>query len=206
MDEKLTINANGLKLIPLKSRVISLYPDDPERNNVQPGQLLSLASRFFKSQAWIIAYLYSSVIVGKWENNSFLFYEPKKFDESRILKLRLFDRDQELFVWKSGTVLKARLRRDDPEGANHYAIIADHVLSGTKSKILENGWIRIWENRGGMLNLPLKNAYVDSENNPKKRIHIRTNNYIGDNEAYQSTYMDCRFVGFTEGEGTEFLL
>ena len=47
---------------------------------------------------------------------------------------------------------------------------------------------------------------MDTEKAPDKRIFIRTYNYIDENDenqVYQSTYADCRFVGFTDG--TNFL-
>ncbi|ETR64861.1 MAG: hypothetical protein OMM_15233, partial [Candidatus Magnetoglobus multicellularis str. Araruama] len=115
MDGKITPPANGLKLINLKSRVIPIYPDSPKRNGIKPNELLPLITKNFVSNAYVIAYLYSYVMVGKWENNSLLFHDPQQFDESKILKLRVFNREQELLVWKSGNELKARLRKDDPK-------------------------------------------------------------------------------------------
>lgn len=130
----------------------------------------------------------------------------KKFDEAHILKLRVFNQEQELLVWKSGNTLKARLRKDNLNGKNCYAVVADHVLAGTRTKPLENGWIRIREKlRGGALTLPFQDAYVDTEKEPDKRIFIRTYNYIDENQVYQSTYVDCRFVGFRFTSGTKFL-
>lgn len=204
MDEKRAIKANGLELIQLDSQVLPLYPGNPEQKEVQHGQLIPIISRDFHSHpTYVVAYLYSAVIIGKWENDSFLFYEPKNFDEAHILKLRVFNQYQELLVWKSGNTLKARLRKDNLNGRSCDAVVADHVLAGTRTKPLENGWIRIREERGGALTLPFQDAYVDTEKAPDKRIFIRTYNYIDENQVYQSTYADCRFVGFTDG--TNFL-
>lgn len=205
MDGKRTVKANGLELIQLDSHILPLFMDNPERNEIQPDQLIPIISTNFNSAAYVLAYLYSAVIVGKFENNEFIFYEPKKFDETHILKLRVFHQEQELLVWKSGNTLKARLRKDDFKGATCEAVVADHVLSGTKTESLGNGWIRISKKRGGVLDLPLQNGYADGE---KARIFIRTYNYLTDiseNKAWQSTYCDCRFAGFTQGPDSNFL-
>ena len=204
MDEKRIIKANGFKLIHLDSQLVPLYADAIHRNDVQSGELTSIISCHFLTPSYVVAYLYSMVKIGKWEDNSFQFYESECLEKDHILKLRVFNSEQELLVWKSGSSLKARLRKDNLNGNSSYAVVADQVLAGTQTKPLNNGWIRVWEERGGSLELPFPNVYVNVKEKPDKRIHIRTYNYIGETPAYQATYVDCRFVGFTDGEN--FLL
>lgn len=196
MDEKLIMEANGIKLITMDTHLIPLY-QDVNRNDVQSGQLTSLISNHFHNFAYIAAYLYSKIKIGKWENNDFQFYESEGLNEAHILKLRVFNQQQELLVYKSSGSLKARLRKDNLNGSGSYAVIADQVLAGAQTKPPNNGWIQVRHKRGGSLELPLLNAYVISSD---KRIYIRTYNYIGETPVYQATYEDCRFVGFTDGE------
>jgi CRISPR-associated protein (TIGR03984 family) len=78
-------------------------------------------------------------------------------------------------------------------------VVANQVLFGTrKGKNCNERFTEITEDRGTSLILPFANFSVDDKRN---RIHIKTHNYVGYNTVNQAIYVDCRFVGFTDGNG-----
>jgi len=183
-ERKLLDKANGLEqyLIKSEAKPYSI-------NNLE--QALSL----FDSTGYVIAYLDYKVFVGKINIDSFEFFENETIEERYIQKLRLFNDDKELLIWRDNDGLKGRLRIDG-EGKDTFVVDACQVLWGTEKKELGNGWIKLFEDRGTELILPYdENIKIDEKEN---RLFIITRNYISFHpDTNQATYIDCRFIKFT---------
>jgi len=178
------MKANGLELKKIRSKaeVVTI-------NN------LSEAFRHFGSDGFVVAYLDYRVLIGKINNNSFEFYNGEAIEERYIQRLRLFNEDKELLIWRDNSGLKGRLRIDG-EGDETFVVEACQVLWGTNRKDLGNGWSKLYEERGTELILPFGKIEI---NNRKRRLFLKTRNYITFHpDTHQASYGDCRFTGFTE--------
>lgn len=186
-----TIKPNGLKYHKVKtsSEQFEIKTDEDIFKNAPQN-------------AWFIAYLFHRVVIGKIVNDGFVYYkqEDKDVTLSNVQKLRVFNTDAELFVWRTykGTY-KARLRKDG-EGEEQGVVDAHQVIFGTEAKPIKNdeSYSCLTEKRGTEIILLLKNlGILDSDiNNEKGRLCIHTRMYIGYIEEMQATYEDVRFVEF----------
>ncbi len=194
MDEKCELKANGLELVSLKSKAEPLCLIDQPR-------LHTILTENFTNQAFVVAWLDHSVMIGLWNGKGFEFYDAGNLDLKYLQRLRVFDPRQELHVWRTNGKWKARLRRDG-EGENAEAIVAHQLLFGTKGERLSSRYARIREDRGTKLLLPLADVQFDEDEKGvlKERVFIKTHNYIRYNAVHQATYFDCRFVAFTNGQ------
>jgi CRISPR-associated protein (TIGR03984 family) len=150
--------------------------------------------------AWFIAYLFHRVVIGKVVNKQFEYYKQADKDVvlANIQKLRIFNKDAELFVWRTNQgKYKARLRKDDV-GEEQGVVDARQVMFGTEAKPVNETYSCLTEKRGTEIILPLKDLGIkDSEiNDGKGRLCIHTRSYIGYIEDTQATYEDVRFVKF----------
>jgi CRISPR-associated protein (TIGR03984 family) len=108
-----------------------------------------------------------------------------------ILRFRIFDQDRELFLWKTGDIIKYRLRNDQ-SGESVEVIDADQVMWGT-TFIGSDGMIKVSESRGVKYELP--ESCVDNPLLPgAERLVLRTRNYVDYNEIGQASFVDSRFV------------
>lgn len=183
------MKANGLDIIKLdtNTQYFTLKKLD---------ELVSILSEKFPAKSFVVAYLDYEVLIGTWINNAFNFFNSKQIEYKYIQKMRVFDANQELFVWRTSNGLKSRLRIDERIGqGKKEAVIARQALFGTKAEILNNNFTKITEERGTTLILPFSNLNVDEEN---MRIFIKSYNYIGYTDVNQATYIDCRFVCFCD--------
>lgn len=155
--------------------------------------LESTLTEKIKDGAMIVAYLSYKVMVGTLTGGRMKFYQDEQFEIKYLQKLRAFDLDKEILLWhRKGTAFAMRLRIDGT-GKEQDVVEVCQVLWGTKAKAEDGGWIRLTEDRGVKLILPLKERIVDANTN---RVKIKTRNYIDYNETGQAGYMDCRFVEF----------
>jgi CRISPR-associated protein (TIGR03984 family) len=183
------MEANGLCLMELGSETKPVNGIDERHEE----SLLSVLAATFPGKAFVAAWLHHVVRIGTWHMNAFHFHDADSLPLKHILKVRVFDHDSELLVWRTRMGLKARLRRDDREGSGTHVAAAEQVLFGTKvAGHPSDGYTEITEDRGTKLILPFRDIGVDDKRN---RILIRTHNYL-DNQANQATYADCRFVRF----------
>lgn len=177
------IEQNGLKLYEIKTKT------EP----ISEISALEETMRHFNEDGYVVAYLTYGVYVGRYKNREFEFYEKLELNPDFIIRLRIFNENQELYIWKTGNKLSGRLRIDT-DGSSTPVIDAYQVLWGTDKKELKDGWTRIFEERGTELILPFFDITVD---NSKKRLFLKTRNYIDfHSHIYLATYIDCRFVGF----------
>lgn len=193
MTAECKLEINGLKLRTIKTMVtVNQTIKITDYNCLQ-----EIVSNSFGGEGFVIAYLDYKVLVGKFKNGRLIFYQDEIFELKYLQKLRVFDEDRELFIWKSdGGSFNSRLRVDG--GGEEKEIVEAHqVLWGTrKDEKVTNGWGRISE-RGMELTLPIATFTVDTE---KNRVKIKTYNYISYNEIGQAGYVDSRFVDFLKGE------
>jgi len=179
------MKSNGLTYLNMKtsSTPVTVNSDQDILNNAPEG-------------AWFVAYLYHRVVIGKLENKQLIYYKQENDDVKllNILKLRIFNEDTELFVWKTNLGgHRARLRTDG-NGTEQGMVEAKQVLFGTKAEELGNGYSKLTENRGTEIILPLTNLKIDEKDH---RMCIKTRSYIGYFEKTgQATYEDVRFVKF----------
>ena len=157
--------------------------------------------------AWFIAYLFHRVVIGRVVDKQFVYYKQDDKDVmlSNVQKLRVFNKDAELFVWRTNQgIYKARLRTDS-EGKEQGVVDANQVLFGTKVEIIDQKYSILKEDRGTEIILPLKDLGIsDSDINAEKgRLCVHTRSYIGYIDDMLASYEDVRFVEFVmykEGE------
>jgi CRISPR-associated protein (TIGR03984 family) len=178
--------ANGLKLHHIKTKVETLPV-------LHEGELMKSLQGLFKDDGYITAYLDYAVLMGYFRDGKCIFHEHGEIEEKYLLRLRLFNESKELYLWRSPEGFKARLRIDG-EGEESPVIDAHQVLWGTRAKPIGE-FTELTEDRGTRLVVPLKDLYIDDK---KKRLFIRTRNYIGYTQNHQATYIDCRFIGFSD--------
>lgn len=168
------------------------------------GQLQQAISPVFndtgRTTTYVVAYLDYRVLIGKFENNQFLFYQDETFEPKFLQKLRVFNQKQEFLLWRQGEHrFNSRLRVDELDNENNeqdIVVVAEQVLWGTQSKNLATGWSKLTESRGTILILPFDSITVDDS---QKRVKIKTHHYIEYNEIGQAGYVDSRFVEFITG-------
>lgn len=184
------MTANGLKMKEIKSRVEFIE----KVNTIQE----MVAKVKFSEETFAVFYLAHKVLIGNFRNGEFIFYNKEDFDDEFVIKARIFNKDKELYIWRSDGGLRARLRIDN-EGENTIAVDARQVLFGTKATPLGNGYTKLIEERGTELVVPFDDLKIDER---KNRLFLHTRNYVDFNEAHQAGYVDCRFIGFAP-EGRE---
>lgn len=143
---------------------------------------------------YVVAYLDHMVLIGESKNGRLKFYNNFSIEneQKHIQRVRVFNENEELLIWKAEQCFKGRYRRDG-DGTQQYAIDARQILWGTKLERLSDDFIKISEERGTELILPLSTIATVDE---RRRIALKTRNYIGYLPTHQATYIDCRFMGF----------
>jgi len=171
-------------IITIKSRV---EPQDNENN-------ISDIEKFVKkeiSTGYIVVWLNYAIFIGKIEDREFIFHNGLIPDLSHLLQLRVFNKEKEIFIWRSSLAYKYRIRVDN-DGEDTVVIDAEQVLWGTHSRNLGGDFSEIYEDRGIKLIIPFKDLNL----NPDKRLILKTRNYIRHNEIGQAGFVDSRFVDF----------
>ena len=152
--------------------------------------------------SWFIAYLDHRVVIGKVIDNKFIYYQDERNDVNfdTIQKFRAFNKDAELYIWRTAAGnYKARLRTDGI-GSAQGVVDANQVMFGTEAKKLLSregvSYSCLTEKRGTEIILPISELVI---NEKKERLCIHTRSYIGYiEETMQATYNDVRFVGFVK--------
>lgn len=157
--------------------------------------LIDTIRKTFVDPGIAVAYLNYTVLVGKYENETLYFYKDQSFEIKQLQRLRVFNENKELLLWLKNETYNARLRVDGV-GELLDVVDAGQILWGTDVVSLDNGWSLVYEARGTELILPLKGMELDKG---KKRLKLKTRNYICANEVGQAGYFDSRFVSI-EGD------
>lgn len=160
----------------------------------------------FKEDGFVVAYLDYTVLIGKYLNGKkkALFYESGSFEPKFLQKIRVFNQDKEVFIWRTEEGFKGRLRVDE-KGKGTFVVDATQVLWGTKAKEKTGDFTLLSEERGTELKLPFLFSELEYINDEKNRVFLKTRNYIGYNKIGQATYVDSRFLGFTISKDMDYL-
>lgn len=160
------------------------------------NDLMDLQNKFAE-EGMVVCYLDNRIIIGDFNRAGFKFSDNLVPEFRFIQKIRIFNKKQELFGWRSGDKIKARLRID---GTGEPCEFLDSVLSlsGTRKEPLHDGFCRLTESRGTCIILPDKNFLVDEGAN---RVGIGVRNYIDYTNSCQATFCDSRFLGFVQMGG-----
>ena len=119
-------------------------------------------------------------------------------EELYIQQLRIFNTSSELLVRRMSKGLYGRLRQDG-DGNVTDVVVAHQALFGTwedEDATIKEGFSKITERRGTSLIVP----FTDLPFKNKRRVCMKTHNYVCCNEFGQAAYADSRFVGFTDGQ------
>lgn len=181
---------NGMSLICLKS--------DHTNDEAEINQLENIVKKI-ENNSYFICFFDFKIEIGLFIKNKFILFDEKiEFleDLKFIQKLRIFNENEELYIWKSGKKLKWRHRKDNKGNERNERKVIDinQVISGNTSTTLSNGWSKLTDTSGTELYLPfdLQDNIKDSQ---KLLLHVR--NYIGFENTYnQPFFEDQRFVGF----------
>lgn len=167
--------------------------------------LEDLAHDKFGEVGFCIFYLDDKVLFGRYDGTSFLFYKKYLPKPKHIQKMRLFNQNKELLLWRkrwnghSGN-FAFRLRVDE-EGDNTDVIVAMQLLWGTKANSLDENFTELSEKRGMKIIIPLKGIEVDDG---EKRLFILTRNYINyktdDSASHESETDSCLKTSATPGD------
>lgn len=183
------LKENGLRLFEISSTT------EPFKNMKinEVSDLITFIDTKISGEYCAVLYLYNEVLIGNY-NNGFSFYDNKTFDLNDLIKMRIFNNDTELLLWKNDDNFCGRIRKDssNENGNNSKVVEVKQILYGTNSENLENGFVRLFEDRGTEVILPGNFDIQDAKN----RVSIKTRNYIEYNDLNQAVYVDCRFVNF----------
>lgn len=159
-------------------------------------ELQNHIKEYFPGKCFVVSYLDYKILIGKVTEKGIEFYREEVFDPKYLIKLRVFNEQKELLLWREKEYQFSGRFRIDDEGDEEYFVPAEQLLWG-KVKENKDDWVLLSEARGTQIHLPYK--FKKPEN---KLLMLRTHNYIGYNELGQAGYIDCRFVSFCKG-GTE---
>jgi len=160
-------------------------------NNIQ-GDLSDFMLCKASRGDYVVAWLAYGVFFGKVGNGSIEFFNNEKPDyEKYLVKLRVFNKNRELLIWRSGEIFKGRLRTDG-EGKDKVEFIdADQILLGTKSEDCNNSeFSRVTDGKGTNFIMPFPSLNLTD----KKRLVLTTRNYLDSNAIGQTGIIDSRFV------------
>ena len=142
------------------------------------------------SNAKAVAWYFDEIVFYNIENNN--WNAPMK-ELADLVRLRIFDSNNELHIWRNNGVLNGRLRIDSI-GEDVEYIIGKPLLNGTTFNIVKPGIVAT-EEKGIYFQLPYPELEIIDDRN-KDRIALITHNYIGYTDIGQAGYVDCRFVDF----------
>lgn len=186
------MKTNGLK----KSNILS---------NVKPLVIKSNQDvlQNFTGNGWFIAYLFHRVVIGQFIDGALDYFQKESGDVNieNLIKLRIFDANSELYVWRTNLGgFKGRLRTD---GVGSFTDVVDakQVIFGTKAELIGESYMKLSEKRGTEIIMPLADIGISENaiNDMDGRLCIQTRSYIGViKETGQASYEDVRFVEFVK--------
>lgn len=188
---------NGLRLSMMKSSVVIINKIDLSDSN----SLKSYVTTNFGQKGICIFYFDYGVQIGKYDGEDFRLFKNEIPEPRFMWKMRLFNQNQELFIWKKNARGFVGRLRIDGEGDETDVVEAKQMLWGTDSQP-QDDFSELFEERGTKIILPFNDLKVNKEN----RIFILTRNYVSymtcDSSYEQAGYVDSRFVAFTDKNGT----
>lgn len=158
--------------------------------------LWDLIREFLSSDVYLLAYLNYKVLAGRFRDKKPEFYADETFDPKFLLRLRVFNKEEELLLWKRSDVLFDTRYRTDCEGEKIDVVEAGQLIWG-EVEALEPGWVKLRDKGRGMeLAIPWDGPVEKGE-----RFKIKTRNYINYSDMGQAGYTDCRLVEYYRAGG-----
>ena len=173
----------GLTIDTKKSRSKPLTPETIKLPDKDSFYLFVMEN--FGDKGCCVCYLDYTVLIGKYVDNKFIFYNNIEIEPRFIQRMRLFNKDKELHIWRKNDGLFSGRLRIDEEGNDTDVVDVCQLLWGTDSDQMEE-FTRIYEERGTELILPFKISVNENE-----RVFIKTRNYI----SYESYDGSCQQAG-----------
>jgi len=126
------------------------------------------------------------------EEKTFIFFDESIIDPHYLQRLRIFNDNSELYIWKTSSDDFAFRFRRDSNGELNEAVDTEQLLWGIEkdNPKLPKDWIKL-EERGIELVVP-----QPAERREKSRIWLKSRYYVGYNSLGQAGFVDCRFMGF----------
>lgn len=139
----------------------------------------------------VVCWLHYELLFGRITNGAVSFPNVEALPniDKHLVRLRAFNKDKELHLWRSGQDVKGRLRVDTEGDTTDY-IETDLYLWGNPADGAPEGYVHLKEERGWDAVVPFDGTL------PKNGVlRLATRNYIGyDEETCQAGYVDSRFV------------
>jgi CRISPR-associated protein (TIGR03984 family) len=216
------IAANGLRLIVLQTEAMGSWmdsgnaPQKPENIETLDGLCNFMADMI--DRGYVAAYLDDKFRFGIFKDKKFTFFDFNDLNPMHIKRLRIFNEDCELHLWRreieNGQCLfDWRFRKDSPAkeaGMDEmYAVDAFQSIfgsaigstTGNESSNADDFSI-LKEERVADIHIPIYGITED-----RLPIRIQTRNYVDflGEEGCEclAGYVDCRFVGFVDSRGNK---
>ena len=152
---------------------------------------LSQVKKYITQNSFVVAYLDYKTLFGKFENGEFVFFNSEQIDIKFIKKVRIFNKDNEFYLWKNGNELCGRIRNDKQFEYEE----SIQLLFGSSVDNFDEDWCQINEkSHGAQFIFPGNFKINDGEN----KVALKVHNYIGYTENNLATYVDSRFVEFVQ--------
>lgn len=142
---------------------------------------------------FIVCWLDYSVLFGKIDGKDLKLYGINDFNKCSkyLLRLKAFNQDEELHVWKTADVFKYRYIKDKVGNKFAEYIDAKQVMLGTKFKYVGN-FVEVSESSGIKYFVPRE--FIHNNINENSWMILYTRNYIDYNEIGQAGFVDNRFL------------
>ncbi|MHA1439593.1 MAG: type III-D CRISPR-associated protein Csx19 [Promethearchaeota archaeon] len=150
---------------------------------------------------YLICWLNHEILFGKIQDGNLIFFRNNlpNFDE-HLIKLRVFNENKELYIWKNLNGFKYRYRIDQQGETTYDYIDAKQIIWGTKSKKLTEFFSEIKEERGIKFIIP--SDWLNGKSlNDNNRLIMKTRNYLSYNNLGQASFTDSRIVNIKLKEG-----
>jgi CRISPR-associated protein (TIGR03984 family) len=148
------------------------------------------ADIFGENTAYIFLKESNDISIGLYKNKDFIFKDKVLENQNLFIDMRIFNKEKELYIWKTRDIFKSRLRVDG-KGEKYDFYDEDLLLFGNKFKVDEN-FMRLKEERIKEYCIPI-NGNITNCN--KKKLLIR--NYMGMNEEDGTAVIkDFRLLDF----------
>ena len=166
---------------------------------VETGEISSNILEFLlnkKIDGYIVCWLFNEVIFGKLQKGKLI--TPRNNEtiqalEKYLIKLRLFNEKEELYVFNKSGKWCYRYRKDNV-GEKWEVIDTDQIMYGTEATKLNDDFFKISEERGICYIVPKEFLGDNTELSATERLVLKTRNYIKYTELGQTEFVDNRFL------------
>ncbi len=177
----------------LRNNGLSLQHIKSESKHIDNINSLEDIKNYIKKESDVVAFLDNEVIIGRYERERFKFPEQKNIEFKYINRMRIFNENEELHIWRSNGIIKGRYRSDG-DGNETDIVESYQVISGTTAKKPDDYTRLIEEKKGIELLIPGEWKADDKET----RVALKTRHYIEYLQGYQASYSDARMVNFVQ--------